>query len=59
MRTLEWVAISYSTGFSQPELEPACLVSPAPAGRFFTVAALGKTVVGEEKRSDSERGFGG
>ena len=59
MRILEWVAIAYSMGFSRPRDGTACLVSAALAGRFFTMASPGKTVVGEEKRSDSEREFGG
>jgi len=32
-RTLEWVAISFSRGSSDPEIE---LTSPALAGGFFT-----------------------
>ena len=38
-RKLEWVAISSSRGSSQPIIEPTSLVSPALAGRFFTIAA--------------------
>ena len=34
-RILEWIAISYSSGFSDPGIEPASLVSPALAGGFF------------------------
>ena len=38
-RIVEWVAISYSRGSSQPGIEPW---SPALAGRFFTTAPPGK-----------------
>ena len=34
-RILEWVAISFSRGSSQPRIKPASLMSPALAGRFF------------------------
>ena len=40
-RILEWVAISYSRGFSDPGIEPKCLMSPALAGGFFTTSATG------------------
>ena len=38
-RILEWGAISFSRGSFQPRIEPASLVSPAPAGGFFTTSA--------------------
>ena len=38
-RILEWVAISYSRGFSQPRDQP---VSPALAGGFFTTEPPGR-----------------
>ena len=38
-RTLEWVAISYSTGSSQPR-DRTCV--SCTAGRFFTAEPLGK-----------------
>ena len=34
-RILEWVAISFSKGSSQPGVKPMSLVSPALAGGFF------------------------
>ena len=34
-RILEWVAISYSRGSSQPGVKPASPTSPALAGGFF------------------------
>jgi len=41
-RILEWVAISYSKGSSQPGIEPASPSSPALAEGFFTTEPLGK-----------------
>ena len=38
-RILEWVAISSFRGSSNPGVEPRSLMSPAPAGRFFTTSA--------------------
>ena len=38
-RILEWVAMPFSRGSSNPGLEPAPLVSPALAGGFFTTSA--------------------
>jgi len=38
-RILDWVAISFSRGSSQPGIEPASL---ALAGRFFTTEPSGK-----------------
>ena len=38
-RVLEWVAISYSKGSSNPEIELVSLASPALAGEFFMNAA--------------------
>ena len=43
-RIVEWVAISYSEGLPNPGTEPACLVAPALAGRFFTTSPPGKPV---------------
>ena len=39
-RILEWVAISFSRGSSQPK--PASLASPVLKGRFFTTVSPGK-----------------
>ena len=41
-RILEWVAISYSRGFSDPWMEPTSLVSPPLAGMFFNTEPPGK-----------------
>ena len=41
-RILEWVAISFARGSSQPEVEPT---SPALAGGFFTAEPPGKHLV--------------
>ena len=41
-RILEWVAISFCRGSSQPGIKPALPVSPAWAGRFFTAEPPGK-----------------
>ena len=41
-RILEWVAIVYSRGSSQPWIEPSSLVSPASAGGFFITVPPGK-----------------
>ena len=38
-RILEWVALPFSRGSSQPGIEPTSLTSPALAGRFFTTSA--------------------
>ena len=38
-RILEWVAISFSTDLVGPEIEPASLVSPALADKFFTTVS--------------------
>ena len=38
-RILEWVAISFSRGSSQPRDQPKSFVSPASAGGFFTTVA--------------------
>ena len=43
-RILEWVAISFSRGSADPGIEPASLVSPALASRFFTTQLPGKPV---------------
>ena len=43
-RIVEWVAISYLKGLPNPGTEPACLVAPALAGRFFTTSLPGKPV---------------
>ena len=43
-RKLDWVAISYVRGFSQPRTEPAFLVSPALAGGFFTTRTTSETL---------------
>jgi len=49
-RILEWVAISYSKGYSQPGIEPMSLVPPALVGRFFTTSAIW-----EAKKSDEHK----
>ena len=41
-RILEWVAISFSRGSSQPRDRTESLVSPSLAGRFFTTEPPGK-----------------
>ena len=38
-RILEWVAISFSRGSSQPRDQTQVSMSPALAGRFFTTSA--------------------
>ena len=37
-RILEWVAISYSRDLPNTGMKPVSLMSPALAGRFFTIA---------------------
>ena len=37
-RILEWVAMTFSRGSSQPGMEPSSLKSPALAGRFLTTS---------------------
>ena len=39
-RTLEWVAISFSRGSSNPGIKPTSLTSPALWGRFFTTSTI-------------------
>ena len=51
-KILEWVAISFSRGSSQPRIEPVFLTSPALAGRFFTTSATW-----EETWKEQEAGF--
>ena len=41
-RILEWVAIPFSRGSSNPGIEPSFLASPALAGGFFTAVPRGK-----------------
>ena len=41
-RILEWVAMPSSRGSPDPGIEPASLMSPALAGRFFTTLPPGK-----------------
>ena len=38
-RILEWAAISFSRDLPDPGTEPTSLLSPAPAGGFFTTSA--------------------
>ena len=45
-RILEWVAISYSRGSSQPRDGTHVSVSPALTGRFFTTVPPGKPPMG-------------
>ena len=47
-RILEWVAIFFSRGSSQPRTEPGSPVSPALAGGFFTAEPPGKPRGGRE-----------
>ena len=44
-RILEWVAMPSSWDLSDPEIEPASLMSPALAGGFFTMSATWKALV--------------
>ena len=44
-RVLEWVAISYSSDFPNPEIEHVSPVSPSLAGRFFTTEPPGKPLI--------------
>ena len=44
-RILEWVAIPPSGDLPHPEIEPMSLMSPALAGRFFTISAAWETLV--------------
>ena len=44
-RILEWVAISYSRGSSQPRVEPVSSVAPASAGEFFTTGATWEAIL--------------
>ena len=44
-RPLEWVAISYSRGSSDPGVEHTSLDSPVLAGRFSTIAPPGKPLL--------------
>ena len=37
-RILEWVAISYPRGSSNPGIKPGSLASPVLAGRFLTTS---------------------
>ena len=39
-RTLEWFAISFSRGSSNPRIKPTSLISPALWGRFFTTGTI-------------------
>ena len=44
-RILEWVAVSFSRGYSpDPGIEPKSLVSAALAGRVFITAPPGKPI---------------
>ena len=47
---VEWIAISFSRGSSQPGIEPTSLTSPALADRFFTTNATWETL--QEEVSD-------
>ena len=44
-RKLEWVAIPFCRGFSQPRDKPASLLSPALSGRFFTTSTTWKAII--------------
>ena len=41
-RILEWVGISHFRGLPDPRIEPPAPVSPALAGRFFTIVPPGR-----------------
>ena len=51
-RMLEWVAISYSRGSSQPKDRTyvSCIASSAFAGRFFITELLGNPFSGQKKK---------
>ena len=51
-RILEWVAISYSRDLPDPGMEPVSLMSPALAGRFFTIEPPGKHISSSLNRND-------
>ena len=44
-RILEWVAIPFSGGSSWPRIEPVSLISPALAGKFFTIWATKEALI--------------
>ena len=44
-RILEWVAISFFRGSSQPRIKPISPAASALAGRFFATEPLGKTII--------------
>ena len=51
-RILEWVAIVFSRGSSQPRDRTCASVSPAPTGGFFTTAPPGKPLLGPDRRRE-------
>ena len=55
-RILEWGAISYSKGYSQPGIEPTSLAPPALVGRFFTSSAIWEAKKSDERK---HRNFAG
>ena len=44
---LEWVAVPFSRGSSDPGIKLASLMSPALAGRFFTASTVGEALSSE------------
>ena len=50
-RILEWLAISFSRGSSQPRIEPQS-GAPALAGGFFTTESLVEPLLREEAFSE-------
>ena len=56
-RILEWVAISYSTGSSNPGIEPTSPADPELAGGFFTTEPPGKPMVFYYSSSNEPRHY--
>ena len=52
-RILEWVTIPSPGDLSNPGMEPASLMSPALAGKFFTTSAPGNAAVEKKKKEKS------
>ena len=48
-RKLEWVAMPFSRGSSQPGIEPMSLTSPALAGGFFTTSTTWEAMLSRGK----------
>ena len=59
-RQVYWVAISSSTGCSQPGIEPIYLMSPALTDRFFTTIPPGKSHIvrtTQKKKAENKANF--